>query len=160
MLGLLCGEQSHGWSLVTALRPSGEIGKVWASSRPRVYRAISLLGERGYVNKEGVEDSTVGPSRTLLRATPAGRRALTRWLETPVEHIRDVRSELLLKLLLLHRLGGDPARLVAAQRQRFCDLTETLERNLASAEGFDRTLALWRSTTATATLGFLEKLGR
>jgi hypothetical protein len=100
----------------------------------------------------------VGPSRTLLRATPAGRRAFARWLTTPVQHLRDVRSELLVKLLLHQRLGRDPAKLVAAQRQKFSPLAESLEHRLRTTEGFEHTLALWRYTNAQATVSFLEML--
>jgi DNA-binding PadR family transcriptional regulator len=160
VLGLLCEQQSHGWRLVTALRPTGEIGKVWTSPRARVYRAITQLTEQGLIAKNGVEESALGPSRTLLGATPAGRRALTRWLETPVEHLRDVRSVLLLKLLLLDRLGRDPTGLLDAQRQTFAGLAESLRSRVDSTDGFDRTLALWRHTTAEAALGFLERLAR
>ena len=39
-----------------------------------------------------------GTPRTILGPTPPGRRLLGRWLAEPVEHVRDVRSLLLLKL--------------------------------------------------------------
>jgi hypothetical protein len=40
------------------------------------------------------------------------------WLTRPVEHTRDVRSELLVKLALLDRAGKDPQPLLAAQREQ------------------------------------------
>lgn len=158
VLGLLCENQTHGWSLVRALRPEGEIGNVWSCSRPLVYRAIDVLTAQELVEKQGSEESAQGPSRTLLAATAAGRRALDRWLTTPVGHPRDVRSGLMLKLLLHHRLGRDPEKLVAAQRAAFEPLRESLELRVERSDAFDRTLALWRSTNVQAALRFLDQL--
>jgi len=159
VLGLLCEGQTHGWSLVRKLRPEGEIGRVWSCSRPLVYRAIEVLAAAGLVEKQGSEESRRGPSRTLVAATPSGRRALDRWLRTPVHHPRDVRSELMLKLVLHDRLGRDPRPLVRAQQQAFAPLRESLEAQVGTAEAFDRTLALWRATNVEAALRFLDELG-
>ncbi len=155
---MLCEGQTHGWNLVRALRPDGEIGSVWSCTRPLVYRAIDVLAAQGLVEKQGREESAQGPSRTLLAATAAGRRALNRWLTTPVQHPRDVRSELMLKLLLHHRLDRDPEKLVDAQRVAFEPLRESLESKLERSEAFDRTLALWRYTNVQAALRFLDEL--
>jgi DNA-binding PadR family transcriptional regulator len=145
---------------VRALRPDGEIGNVWSCSRALVYRAIAVLSSQALVERRGSVESAVGPSRTLVATTDAGRRALGRWLETPVLHPRDVRSELMLKLLLHDRLGRDPAKLVAAQRQAFSPLEGSLKSRLDTAEAFDRTLALWRYTSVQAALRFLDELER
>ena len=51
----------------------------------------------------------------LLAPTPRGRQALRRWLARPTEHVRDLRSELLIKLLLLERSGTDETPLLRAQ---------------------------------------------
>jgi DNA-binding PadR family transcriptional regulator len=158
ILGLLCEGRTHGWSLVRALRPDGEIGQVWTTTRPLVYRAVSLLREQGYIAEQGSETSAVGPARTLLSATPAGRRALNRWLQRPVEHLRDVRSELMLKLLLLERRGADPGSLLAAQRELIVPAERALARRARRASGFARTLALWRLANARAALRFIDAL--
>lgn len=160
MLGLLCENQTHGWDLVRALRPDGEIGDVWACSRPLVYRAIDVLAAQGLIERRGSEESAVGPARTLLAATPKGRRTLLRWLTTPVRHPRDVRSELMLKLLLHHRLGRAPEKLVIAQHRVFVPLERSLAARLAASTAYDRTLALWRYTNVQAALSFLDELGQ
>jgi hypothetical protein len=72
--------------------------------------------------------------------------------------VRDVRSELMLKLLFLQRRSEDPRPLLQAQRA----VLEPTERALAAsarrADGFDRTLALWRLSNARATLRFLDAI--
>src|SRR5262249_44873611 len=45
-----------------------------------------------------IVESGRGPQRTIYAATPAGHEAAAAWLDTPVEHVRDVRSHLLIKL--------------------------------------------------------------
>ena len=43
VLGLLCEGDTHGWTLVRALAPQGEIGRVWSIPRAIVYRTVGLL---------------------------------------------------------------------------------------------------------------------
>ena len=131
---------------------------MWSCPRALVYRAVDVLVERKLIRKRAPVESALGPARTLLAPTPAGRRALDRWLDTPVLHLRDVRSELLLKLLLDHRLGRDSTKLVAVQRAAFGPLAESLQARVGTGDPFEQTLALWRHTTAQAALRFLDRL--
>jgi PadR family transcriptional regulator AphA len=117
-----------------------------------------LLG-LGLTSERATEPSARGPARTIVGITPAGRRALRRWLETPVDHVRDVRSMLLLKLALINRSGGDWTPLVDAQRQRLVPLLSSLEAARHEARGFDRVLVDWRLSSSRATLEFLNTLG-
>jgi hypothetical protein len=80
------------------------------------------------------------------------------WLDSPVEHIRDGRSLLLLKLLFLERRQADPAPLLHAQRARFEAIAERLETAANEASGFDRTLLCWRLETAAAAQRFIDSL--
>jgi len=113
---------------------------------------------RDLVRPRATVASSTGPQRTVLEATPSGRRALTRWLREPVVHVRDARSLLLLKLLFLSRRGSDPGPLLGAQREQFAALADRLSAALANADGFDRALALWRLETTTAALRFVDAM--
>ena len=84
----------------------------------------------------------------------AGRDALRRWLVTPVDHLRDVRSAFLLKLVLLERLGLERGDLVAAQRVAFADLFA----RRAAAPSTDSVATLWRHHSAAAAASFLDAL--
>ena len=75
-----------------------------------------------------------------------------------MSHTRDVRSELLVKLALLDRAGTDPQPLLDAQREHLAPLADALHARLGDATGFDRTLALWRYETVSATIRFLDAL--
>jgi len=120
------------------------VGRVWAMRRPLVYRTLEVLEGRELTQAAGTEPTTAGPQRTLVEVTAAGARRATAWLDEPVAHVRDARSELMLKLLFLDRRGVDPGRLLDAQRERFLEHERLLRESLEQADGFARTLALWR----------------
>jgi DNA-binding PadR family transcriptional regulator len=158
VLGLLAEEPSHGFAIARAMAPDGEVGKVWSVRRPLVYRAIETLAAMGLVREAGTEASTSGPQRTVLQATANGKRAVTRWLRQPVEHVRDARSLLMLKLLFLTRREADLGPLLTAQRERFGTLASRLAGAAEAAEGFDRALVLWRLENTTAAVRFVEAM--
>ena len=84
--------------------------------------------------------------------------AAARWLQTPVEHVRDIRSHLLLKLALLDRAGDDPAVLLDAQRAVLEPIAAAIEARAAASAGFDATLLAWRRATAVAALDFIDRI--
>src|ERR1700722_14387358 len=98
------------------------------------------------------------PPRTVYSAAADGREAADRWLHAPVEHVREIRSELLLKLALLDRAGEDPAALLRAQRAVLEPIVEAIESRRARSAGFDSTLLAWRRATAVAALDFLDTI--
>jgi PadR family transcriptional regulator AphA len=158
VLALLAESPTHGFAVARAMAPDGEVGKVWSVRHPLVYRAIESLTARGLVRPAGTVPSRSGPQRTVLEATPIGKRTLARWLREPIAHVRDARSLLMLKLLFLTRRGADLEPLLEAQRARFAGLADGLTRAAGEAEGFDRALLLWRSENTTAALRFVEAM--
>ena len=105
------------------LAPDGELGRIWTLSRPLTYRAIDGLVDKGLVTRRRARASGQGRDRVVLGADR--RRAGgcdQRWLDTPVQHLRDVRTELLVKLALRERAGldndGAPRRPAGGVRAR------------------------------------------
>ena len=156
VLALLAEEPTHGFAIARAIAPDGEIGKVWSLPRPRVYHAIDPHTARGFSRPMATVASSSGPHRTVLEVTPAGRRALATWLAAPVEHVRDARSLLLLKLLFHDRGDLDPGPLLDAQRVTFESLAERLAVAVSEARGFDQTILSWRLESATAAIRFID----
>lgn len=155
-LAALAGGRLHGFAVARRLGPEGDLGRVWTLSRPLTYRALATLGAEGLVRPVTEEPGDAGPSRTLLAITPAGRKRLRRWVHEPVAHLRDLRSELLLKLVVCDVLGIDRAPLVHAQQARL----EQQRGELASAVAGrpEDPVALWRAESAEAALRFLGRL--
>ncbi|MFH1330939.1 MAG: PadR family transcriptional regulator [Actinomycetota bacterium] len=155
VLGLLAEGPSHGFALSRALEPGGPVGRILTVRRPLVYRALGRLVSAGLAEPVRMEAGDAGPRRAIHRITPPGRRWLRRWLSQPVEHVRDLRLEFLLKLELLQRFGASPAALVARQRAALHDALAALEEG---AEGTTDPVELWRAHNAAAAAAFLAHL--
>jgi DNA-binding PadR family transcriptional regulator len=157
VLTILSQQSAHGFAVAQLTAADGELGRVWQIPKAVVYRAIGRLLEAGLIAPEGTEPG-LGPQRTVYTVTADGRAAAGRWLFAPVEHVREIRSELLLKLALLDRAGENPAPLLQAQRAVLEPLVGAIESRRARSDGFDATLLAWRRATAVAALDFLDTI--
>lgn len=157
VLAIAAEGATHGWAVAGLLRAGGPLGEAWSSSRPLVYRAIDHLMETGLLRSAGRSEGR-GPDRAVFEITPAGTEALEGWLREPVDHVRDLRTTFLAKLLLLARRGDDPGPLVAAQRARLAPVAARLALHATEATGADRIVASWRALNADAAMRFLDEL--
>jgi DNA-binding PadR family transcriptional regulator len=157
VLTIVSQQPTHGFAVAQLTAPGGDLGRVWQVPKAVVYRAIGRLLDAGLITAEGTEPGQ-GPQRTVYSATRDGRAASARWLHAPVEHIRQIRSELLMKLALLDRAGEDPASLLQAQRTVLEPLVSAIEARRTRSSGFDATLLAWRRANATAALDFLDTI--
>ncbi len=159
-LGLIASGHRHGWALVRDLSPSGDLGRVWSLSRALTYRAIDRLIALDLVSRSGNEPGA-GPERTLLATTPAGRRVVKKWVRTPVRHLRDVRTEFLVKLTLAERLGVDRREMIDAQLEALTPIIEAVSTTDTDTDtGTDPSndaLHLWRLESSRAVQRFLER---
>ncbi|HEY7440073.1 MAG TPA: PadR family transcriptional regulator [Acidimicrobiia bacterium] len=156
LLALLCERPAHGWAIARELAPGGAIGRIWTVSRPLAYRAMDDLAEHKLIRATGTEQGD-GPRRTIYAATARGRREHEHWLTTPIEHLRDVRTELLLKLVFGERERRNPRSLLRAQKQAFQPIFVALEK-AAAAPGAD-VVDHWRLESAAAVQRFLDTAG-
>ena len=153
-LALVAEGPTHGWAVAGLLAPDGDVGRIWALSRPLTYRAIDQLAAAGLAARTGNEPGR-GRARTIVAVTAAGRRRNRRWLEQPVAHLRDVRTELLVKLELRRRRGLPLAPLLEAQQQAFAPIVERLREGGAAGGADGELVALWRRESAGAVERFL-----
>ena len=155
-LGILCSAPAHGFAVAARLKPGGDIGRVWSLSRALTYRSIDQLTARGYVHATGEEPGIAGGTRTILASTRSGRVQLDEWLSTPVLHLRDLRSELLLKLVLADSCGVDRAPLLLRQRAHIATMTDALAPHEDDNTTAHDVVALWRSEASQAALRFID----
>lgn len=155
VLGVLALGPAHGFAVARALAPTGWLGQVWAMGRPRVYRAIADLAASGLIVAIGEEAGERGPPRVIHAVSEQGRRLLDGWLGSPVDHARDVRSELLLKLALLDAAGASPVPLLDAQRDVLAVTLASLEGALEAAAGFDAVILRYRVEAIRGVLAFI-----
>jgi PadR family transcriptional regulator AphA len=157
VLALVSEHPTHGFAISRLTAQDGELGRIWHIPRPVIYRTIARLEEAGLVAPQAVEPGR-GPRRTIYAATATGRKAVADWLDTPVQHIRDVRSQLLIKLALLDRAGTDPTGLLQRQKIILQPIVSAISAERPQHKGFDATLLAWRRASAAAALNFLEDI--
>ncbi len=176
VLALLVEAPAHGFALAKGLTPDSDLGRIVTVRRPLVYRALDRLVEAGLAVPLQTEPGDSGPRRTVFRPTTDGSAAAERWLSTPVEHVRDLRVEFLVKLRLLQRRGRSDRLLVEAQR---ASLDETIARLIERPRGTavdhhgaatggspessqdlgaPDVVDLWRAHNASAVSRFLDEL--
>jgi DNA-binding PadR family transcriptional regulator len=156
-LGILYPAPTHGFAVAARLKPDADVGRVWSLSRALTYRSLDQLAIRGFIHPVAEEPGIAGGNRTILAVTRAGRAQLRKWLNTPVAHPRDLRSELLLKLVLADSCAIDISMMLDRQRKLIAATAETLAAHVAGDPG--DVVALWRSESSQAALRFLDRLG-
>lgn len=158
VLTLVDERPQHGFAVAALTAEDGDVGRAWHVPRPIVYRSLDRLTEVDLTRVRSTQAGQRGPQRSILTTTPAGAAAVRRWLRQPVAHVRDVRSELLVKLALLlrRRMGFDD--LIAAQRLVFAPVQEALQRRHGTESEFGQILGSWRIENIRAAMRFLDDL--
>ncbi|HEY0518180.1 MAG TPA: hypothetical protein VGC84_01715 [Ilumatobacteraceae bacterium] len=156
-LGIIYPAPAHGFAIAARLKPDGAVGRVWSISRPLTYRCLDQLTSRGYIHAVGQEPGIAGGNRTMLAATRTGRAQLRKWLQTPVEHLRDLRSELLLKVIIADRCDIDINSMLEQQHARIEQLAGAIASKVDDGARAD-VVELWRNESSQAALRFLERL--
>lgn len=155
VLGILAEGASYGFAIAKELTAESDLGRVCTVRRPLVYRALDRLVAAGYAEPVATERGDSGPQRTVHQATPTGRHRLHLWLSEPVEHVRDMRIEFLLKLALLSRSMQSPTTLIRNQRAVLSPTLDALD-TMAT----DDHVELWRQHNAAAAGAYLDALER
>ena len=155
-LGILYPAPTHGFAIAARLKPSGDVGRVWSLSRALTYRSLEQLTIRSYIRPVGEEPGLAGGNRTILAATRTGRSQLRKWLATPVVHLRDLRSELLLKLIIADICNIGITRMLEAQRSHITEMAEAISAQIEHDSS--DVVAVWRSESSNAALRFLDRL--
>lgn len=156
-LGILYPAPSHGFAIAARLKPTGDVGRVWSLSRALTYRALDQLAARDYIHALGEEPGIAGGNRTILAATGSGRAQLRKWLNTPVVHLRDLRSELLLKLIIADICGIGIRPMLDRQHAHIEQMAAGIAGQVDDDAPID-VVDLWRNEASQAALRFLTRL--
>lgn len=158
-LGALGAGKLHGFAIAKRMAIEGDIGRVWTLSRPLTYRALSTLTDMALIRPAGEEPGTAGPNRTLLVLTPKGRASLRGWLRSPVDHPREVRTDLLLKIVIADSMGVSREQLIERQLAAFeSHRGIRLAEMIPGPDGVIDPVAQWRFEFAEAAVRFLKSL--
>jgi len=154
VLSLVVHTPRHGWAIHEQLSPSGDIGHAWTLSRQLVYRAIDTLVEDGLVKRATPKDGG-GADKVVISPTAAGKRTAMKWLDSPVTHLRDVRTELVLKVMLREKMKLPLASFLTAQHEIFDPLIASINKDASASP-----VNLWRKESANAVKRYLSRLER
>lgn len=152
VLSLLVEQPRHGWAIHEILSPTGDIGRAWKLSRQLVYRAIDSLEADGLVRRTAPKDGG-GADKVVITPTAKGKAHCTAWLNQPVAHLRDVRTELVVKVMLRERRSLDIAPFITAQKEAFAPVIHSIESTPARTA-----VDMWRRESASAVKRYLSRL--
>ena len=154
VLALVVHTPRHGWAIHEQLSPTGDIGHAWTLSRQLVYRAIDTLVEDGLVKRAMPKDGG-GGDKVIISPTAAGKRLALQWLDSPVTHLRDVRTELVLKVMLREKLELPLASFLSLQHEIFDPLIASINKDSSGSP-----VNLWRKESANAVKRYLSRFER
>lgn len=157
ILGLLRERPMHGYEIARRFAADLDLGLVLPLEMSNVYAMLKDLHEHGLL--EGRRE-TVGlrPPRTVYALTPEADALFGQWLEEPVERLRQVRADFLVKLYFCRNIGlACTARLLDAQLAASRAYLERLAQLSADAapESFERLVRASKLGAARATVDWL-----
>ena len=152
VLALIVEQPRHGWAIQEELTPNGSIGRAWTLSRQLVYRAIDTLETDGLVKRAKPKDGG-GGDKVVISPTAKGKSHAQKWLDEPVAHLRDARTELVLKMMLRERAGLPSKNYLARQQETFAPLIRAIESSPAKTP-----VDMWRHESASAVKRYLTRL--
>jgi PadR family transcriptional regulator, regulatory protein AphA len=150
ILGLLHldDQGGHGYDLARHFSPDQPLGAVLRLEPGMLYHHLKRLEQRGWVSSASERESS-RPARQVYHLTQAGRDELSRWLQSPVEHTREIRLDFLVKFYFAQRLAPGLATALITTQSR------TLEEVIAS---LDEERARLTQDASPADRQFLERV--
>jgi len=160
LLGLLHERPMYGYELARRLGNSTGLGAVWHVSQSNLYGMLAKLCGRGLATV-ALEDQPTRPTRKVFRLSETGETEFARWMQSPVQHGRNIRIEFIAKLYFARRLDPLAARTLVSEQKRACTLwyERTLARSHSSPdqEEFDTLVHEFRAGQLSAIIRWLER---
>jgi DNA-binding PadR family transcriptional regulator len=159
ILGVLRERPMHGYEIARRFAADLDLGLVAPIDMSNVYAMLKDLQEQGLI--EGRRE-TVGrrPPRTVFHLTDDAERQFLQWIEEPVGRMREIRSDLLVKLYFCRSIGAAcTANLLNAQIAASGVYLERLVRLAedAAPDSFERLVCNSKIGVARATIAWLEE---
>ena len=131
-LALLGAGPAHGYDLKRAY--DAQFGAIWGPLNiGQVYTTMARLERDGLVTHETVAQGD-RPDKKVYEITVVGRAALAAWMGE-ADDVPAVKSDFVLKLVAARLTGGDPAPILARQRQRYLQSLRDLDALAPNGDG-------------------------
>lgn len=162
ILGLLHREAAHGYGLQRSFMEGSDLAGVVHIEQASLYAALKDLATRELI--EGTETREgLRPPRTVYSLSKHGERVLDAWMRTPVERLRQVRLDFLLKVYFARQRSEAAVRaLVDAQIATCHRYLADLEAQASELgpESFAYLVTQSRTSAARSTLEWLRDYRR
>ncbi|MHB8576534.1 MAG: PadR family transcriptional regulator [Dehalococcoidia bacterium] len=158
IVGVLRERPMHGYEIARRFAADLDLGLVAPMDMSSVYALLKDLHEQGLI--EGQRE-VVGlrPPRTVYQLTAEAETQFLHWLGEPVHRLREVRSDLMVKLYFCRAIGTRvTAQLLDAQLDESRAYLERVEHLAAEADAgsFEQLVRGSKAGAAHATVAWLE----
>ncbi len=150
VLGLIAVRPRHGYEMARAFAEP-PLSEICPLEQSLLYAYLRTIERRGLVDWEEVRAGN-RPPRKIYAPSEEGWSLLREWLRAPVERMREVRLDLLLKLYLLRAIDPAGERRLIDRQVEACERYVAAARAQArAAEGFSAVVweSKWRAAQAT-----------
>ncbi|MGE0598619.1 MAG: PadR family transcriptional regulator [Dehalococcoidia bacterium] len=156
VLGLLQRQPMHGYEMARYF-DRDDLSEVCPIEQSLLYTYLRNIEERELVSWTEVRVG-LRPPRKLYELTDSGREAIETWLDEPVQRLREIRLEFLLKLYFLHSMDREREQVLLARQIEICEEYHArLLRREAESLGFARLVAASKRSGAESTLNWLRE---
>ncbi len=106
ILSVLITAPSSGYDLAKRFNPSveGSVGFFWSASFQQIYRELSRLEEKEWLQAEAVQQEN-RPDKRIYGVTALGKQQLGQWV-AKAEEMAPIKDDLLVKLYVGHLVPG------------------------------------------------------
>ncbi len=160
LLGLAAKGPVHGYDLHKQLSTLDGLSAIWRVKQSQVYALLDKLENMGYLHGEAVP-GTAAVLRKQYHLTDAGQRAFDAWMNSPVQHPRQVRQEFLARLYFAQQSGVPVIRQLIDAQYAACQswqksIQDALEHN-DEPQNFQRVVDAYRLSQINAILDWLDQ---
>jgi PadR family transcriptional regulator, regulatory protein AphA len=134
LLGVLMGGPRHGYEILQSL--GAGLGPAWSVSTSQLYVLLKRLEKEGWV-RSTFQPQETRPSKRVFSLMPSGETKFLEWLNSPTDHVRDLRIEFLAKLFFIKELGLEGGSTVVAAQ---IAVLEEIKRGLTTKKRAEKDL--------------------
>ena len=102
ILGFLFDKPKYGYDLHKEISNQKEIGQVYRIKIGKLYALLRRLESKKLI-REKIEQKGKRPPKNIFNITKKGKEAFIDWMYSPIEHGRDLRIYLLMKIFFIKK---------------------------------------------------------
>ena len=120
LLGFLLTEPKYGYELYKEITDPASFGAIYSIKIGRRYAQLNKLEQEKFVHATSEVEST-RPPRKVYTISAAGKEAFFSWMESAVQHGRDIRINLLIKLFFSLKIKSIRQRNIIEDQVKECE---------------------------------------